>query len=277
MNRICLKLNSQPMKHFNLHLFSRCFLFLFLSLNICLAGNLAAQENLANQIDSGIKCIVVDPGFGGRETGPEGCKKGVYAKDINLEVAKKLKLTLEKELQVVVIMTRDIDQFVSLEDRTAIANTHNADLFISIHVNASEISSAHGIETYFLNIISAIDSVQVAAQQNGTSKKNIAELESILSGLILKNTINAGNDLAQKVHDSIYGVLSKKYNGILDRRTKQAPFYVLLGAQMPAILVEMGFITNKNECKRLMTQEYQDDLVDGFVNGIREYISENKI
>lgn len=259
----------QVMKKINLYLISSCCLFIILALNICHAGDFPTQLKL------GVKRIVIDPGFGGDDFGPLGCEKGVYSKNINLQIAKKLETKIRKELQMEVIMTRNTDKFLTLKERTSIANMNKADLFISIHTNASQDVSAFGIETYFLNLITDKDAIRIAAEENTTSTKNIADLQSIIMDLMESAKINEAEQLAKKVQNSICEILSNKYDNIKNRGAKQAPFFVLLGAQMPAILVDVGFITNKKECERLLTQKYQDDLVEGFLKGVQNYIDEN--
>ena len=169
-------------------------------------------------------------------------------------------------------MTRSGDKFLTLEERTAFANTKDADLFISIHVNAHRNASAFGVETYFLNLATDEDAIRVAAMENATSTKNISDLQTILMDLMQNAKINESSRLASHVQTQMVGHLKKKYSSIRDKGVKQAPFYVLLGAQMPAILVETSFISNPRECKRLMDPTYQDRLSDGIVLGIENYI-----
>jgi N-acetylmuramoyl-L-alanine amidase len=172
-----------------------------------------------------------------------------------------------------VYLTRNSDKFLTLEERTAIANTKNADLFISIHTNSHKNRRAHGIETYFLNLATDDEAIRVAAIENATSTKNISDLQTILSDLMQNAKINESSRLAGYVQSSMVRHLKKKrYTRIKDKGVKQAPFYVLLGAQMPAILVETSFISNPRECKRLVTPRYQERLCEAIINGIRSYI-----
>ncbi|MFO7494015.1 MAG: N-acetylmuramoyl-L-alanine amidase [Desulfobacterales bacterium] len=229
---------------------------------------------LAKQLALGVRRIIIDPGHGGKDYGAPGYLKGVYEKDIVLAVGKKLAQKLREELNCEVIMTRSTDKYLTLEERTAIANTKNADLFISIHTNAHRDRNAYGVETYFLNLATDDEAILVAARENATSTKNISDLQSILNDLMQNAKINESSRLAGYVQNDLTGYLGKRYPQVKSKGVKQAPFYVLLGAQMPAILVETSFISNPRECKRLTNPAYQEHLCDGIVQGIRRYIRE---
>jgi len=229
---------------------------------------------LAKQLSLRVRRIVIDPGHGGRDYGAPGYLKGVYEKNISLKVARRLANKIRKKLDCEVIMTRNSDRNLSLEERTAIANTKNADLFISIHTNASRDRRAYGIETFFLNLATDNDAILVAARENATSTKNISDLQSILSDLMQNAKINESSRLAVHVQESLKDHLKKHYSRIKSKGVKQAPFYVLLGAQMPAILIETSFISNSRECKRLVNEKYQDRMCDAIVNGIQAYVRE---
>jgi N-acetylmuramoyl-L-alanine amidase len=227
---------------------------------------------IVKQLALGVRRIVVDPGHGGRDPGAPGYVKGVYEKDIVLAVSKFLAEKIRTQLQCEVILTRETDVYLSLEERTAIANTQNADLFISVHTNAAPNRSASGFETYILNLATDDESIRVAARENATSMKNISDLDSILKDLMQNAKVSESTRLASYVQ---FGALSRLGNyKVLDKGVKKAPFYVLLGAQMPSILVETGFISNPDECKRLMTAEYQKMVAQGIVDGIKRYIEE---
>jgi N-acetylmuramoyl-L-alanine amidase len=229
---------------------------------------------LAKQLALGVRRIVIDPGHGGKDYGAPGYYKGVHEKYIILKIAKRLAKKIKENLKCDVVMTRSTDRFLTLEERTAIANTKNADLFISLHANSHRDKRAYGIETYFLNLATDNEAIMVAATENATSTKNISDLQMILSDLMQNAKINESSRLAAHVQNSLYSHMRKKYDRIKDKGVKQAPFYVLLGAQMPAILIETSFISNKRECKRLTNATYQDRLCDGIVDGIRRYIKE---
>ncbi|MBF0225520.1 MAG: N-acetylmuramoyl-L-alanine amidase [Desulfobacterales bacterium] len=227
---------------------------------------------LVQQLALGVKKIIIDPGHGGKDFGAPGFIKGVHEKNIVLKIAKKLKKQIENNLKCEVIMTRNSDEFLTLEERTAVANTKNADLFISIHTNASVDSRAYGFETYFLNIATDNDAILVAARENATSTKNISDLETILLDLLQNNKIEESARLAHLVQNSIHENMKSKFKNINNKGVKQAPFYVLLGAQMPAVLIETSFISNSLECRRLASESYQDELCNGIFEGIKDYI-----
>jgi N-acetylmuramoyl-L-alanine amidase len=230
--------------------------------------------SLARSLALGVSRIVIDAGHGGKDPGAKGYYRAAREKDITLNIAKKLKKKLVDRIGCDVIMTRSNDRFLTLEERTALANTKEADLFISIHVNAHRNKNAYGTETYFLNLATDEDSIRVAAMENATSTKNISDLQTILMDLMQNAKINESSRLASYVQTNMVHHLKKKYSDVKDKGVKQAPFYVLLGAQMPAILVETSFISNPRECKRLMDPAYQDRLCDGIVTGIEKYIKD---
>ena len=230
---------------------------------------------LAKQLALGVRRIVIDPGHGGRDYGAPGYLKGVHEKHVTLQIARKLAQMVRKELKCEVFLTRNKDRYLTLEERTAIANTKNADLFISIHTNSHKDRRAYGIETYFLNLATDDEAIRVAAMENATSTKNISDLQTILQDLMQNAKINESSRLAGNVQVSVVRHLkNKRYSRIKDKGVKQAPFYVLLGAQMPAILVETGFISNPREAKRLVNSQYQRRICEAIVIGIKKYIKE---
>jgi len=227
---------------------------------------------LAKQLALGVSRIVIDPGHGGRDYGAPGYYKGVHEKKIVLALAKKLSKKIRSQLSCEVVLTRETDKYLTLEERTAIANTRNADLFISIHTNSARDRRAYGFETFFLNLATDDEAIRVAAFENATSEKNISDLQTILTDLMQNAKINESSRLATHVQGEMFRHMKRSYNKIKSKGVKQAPFYVLLGAQMPAILIETSFISNPRECKRLTDSQYQDRLCEGIVRGIRAYI-----
>lgn len=237
-------------------------------------GDKMSAGALAKQFALGVKKVTVDMGHGGDDYGAPGYMKGVHEKDIVLILGKKLASKLKSELGCEVIMTRNSDKYLTLEERTAIANTKNSDIFISLHTNAARNKNAYGIETYYLNLATDDESILVAARENATSTKNISDLQSILNDLMQNAKINESSRLAGHVQDAIFKKLNSNYDNVKNKGVKKAPFYVLLGAQMPAILIETSFISNKRECLRLLDPDYQDLLCDAIINGVRSYIKE---
>ncbi len=229
---------------------------------------------LAKQLALGVKRIVIDPGHGGKDPGAIGYLKGIREKNVTLEISRRLAKKIRLRLGCEVILTRNSDTFLSLEERTAIANTKNADLFISVHTNANRAMACRGIETYFLNLATDEDAILVAARENATSAKNISDLQTIFSDLMKNAMIDESSRLAGYVQESMIRELKPKYQWIKDKGVKKAPFYVLLGAEMPSILIETAFITNPRECRRLNSASYQEDLANAIVTGLQRYIKD---
>ncbi|MCP4682221.1 MAG: AMIN domain-containing protein [Desulfobacterales bacterium] len=227
--------------------------------------------SLARQLGLNVDRIVIDPGHGGKDP---GCRysKGVNEKGIVLSMAKLLAKELRKEIGCEVYLTRSKDVFLTLERRTAIANMKKADLFISLHINAHRNKNIRGLETYYLNMATDERSVLVAARENATSEKNISDLQSILNDLMLNTKIHESSRLAHAVQKGIVTEAQKRYKYVKDLGVKQAPFYVMIGAHMPAVLVEAGFLTNSTERKRLLSKTYQDKMIKGIAKGIKAYM-----
>jgi N-acetylmuramoyl-L-alanine amidase len=229
---------------------------------------------IAKQLALGVRRIVIDPGHGGKDYGAPGYLKGVHEKKVVLDIAKRLQQMVRSQLKCEAVLTRSSDTYLSLEERTAMANTQDADLFISIHTNASPNRRAHGIETYILNLATDDEAIRVAARENATSTRNISDLDTILESLMNNAKVSESTRLASYVQQAMASALKRKYNKIRNKGIKQAPFYVLLGADMPSILIETSFISNPTECKRLVSKGYQKQLCQGIIDGIRRYIKE---
>jgi len=227
--------------------------------------------SLARQLGLNVKRIVIDPGHGGKDPGCNA-SGGVKEKDIVLSIARILKKKIEEGIGCEVFLTRNRDVFLPLERRTAIANMEKADLFISLHINAHRNRKISGLETYFLNMATDERSVMVAARENATSEKNISDLQTILNDLMLNTKITESSRLAHEVQEGMVSWVRRKYTRARNLGVKQAPFYVLIGAQMPAVLVETGFLTNRTERKRLLSKKYQESVAEGICAGIKTYI-----
>ena len=217
-----------------------------------------------------LRRIVVDAGHGGKDPGATG-PDGVHEKDVVLAIAKDLAKCLKKDLGCEVILTRKNDTFIPLEERTAIANKLGADLFVSIHANASPNPQAHGIETYYLNFSKNEQAVEVAARENGTTLKQVGDLQLILLDLMANSKINESSRLAAEIQQSLVSRLDHHYPGVKDLGVRQGPFYVLVGATMPSVLVETAFISNHREEKRLTSSAYEEAPAEAIAQGIRDY------
>jgi N-acetylmuramoyl-L-alanine amidase len=227
--------------------------------------------SLERQLGLGIKKIVIDPGHGGKDPGtcsPSGLKEKDIVLDVALRVAKILKETLGCE----VILTRTRDVFIPLEERTAIANSKEADLFLSIHVNAAPNHEARGIETYVLDLASNKDAMRLAAMENATSAKQISDLQSILLDLMQNSKINESLKLAGLVQEEMVTGLNKKFSAVSNLGVKKAPFVVLIGAQMPAVLTEIAFLSNPEEEKRLRDDAYLAGVANHISGGVAQYV-----
>ena len=223
-----------------------------------------------NTHDEGIHLIVVDAGHGGKDPGAIG-PNNVYEKDVVLKMAKALAKALRQQLGVKVLLTRSDDRYLKLRERTEYANQVGADLFISLHANATDNGKAYGVETYFLNLSKNNQAAEVAARENGTTLQEVGNLEAILFDLMANAKINESSRLAAEVQQSLVAGLRPHYSRIKDHGVKQGPFHVLLGATMPSVLIEAGFISNPREEKRLVSADYQKRVAAAIVKGVKKY------
>ena len=217
-----------------------------------------------------LRKIVLDPGHGGKDPGAIGWG-GVMERDVVLALAKKLARKLKKEMGVEVTLTRQDDTFIPLEDRTAIANAENADLFLSLHVNASPNPKARGLETYYLDNTDDEAAIRLAARENATSRRDISDLQFILSDLIQSSKLEDSVSLAHHLQGAVVSHMGQRYGGVVDLGVKKALFYVLVGARMPSVLAEVFFITNKVEGRNLTKPAYQNAVVNALYQGIKKY------
>ncbi|QDF05441.1 N-acetylmuramoyl-L-alanine amidase [Myxococcus xanthus] len=232
------------------------------------------ELTLAEQLGLKVRRVVIDPGHGGHDTGAIG-KGGTREKDVALSISLKLAEELrEKGLEVV--LTRDDDRFIRLEDRAKYANAEHGDLFISIHCNAAEKRTLRGIETYTLNTSADRYSIRLAARENASSEKGISDLQFILADLATKANTEESSRLASHVQRSLVGDLSRKYKGIRDLGHKEALFYVLLGVKMPAILVETSFLSNPDEEARLKSNVYQTEVAKAIAHGVEDFLGDRR-
>ncbi len=227
------------------------------------------KDSLARQLGLKVNRVVIDPGHGGKDNGASGFN--VKEKNITLKIAKKLKSKIEKDLGLTVYLTRENDTFTSLEKRAKFALDKKGDIFISLHVNANKLSKVEGYETYILNFATDAGAMEVAARENASSGKSISEMSDILEAIAKNTKISESRVLAQATHKRSLAALRKKYK-VRDLGVKEAPFFVLVGAKVPAILVEIGFLTNEKEASRLSEDAYLDLVVEGLAGGLGSYI-----
>jgi N-acetylmuramoyl-L-alanine amidase len=233
------------------------------------SANVEGRFSLSRQLGLGINRIVIDPGHGGHDPGTKG--RGVSEAELVLDVARRLEVLLLNEPGVEVMLTRRTDVFVPLEERTAIANRQDADLFLSIHANSSRNNKAGGVETYFLNFASNPDAEAVAARENSASGRTMHSLPDIVKAITLNNKLDESRDFATLVQRTMVENLAKTNRDVRDRGVKQAPFVVLIGAGMPSVLAEIAFMTHSQEGKLLKTPAYRQRIADALFQGIRRY------
>jgi len=229
----------------------------------------SAPLTLAKQFGLKVKKIVVDPGHGGKDPGAIG-PSGLMEKNINLQIARYLRNLLEAE-KFQVIMTRDSDVFVDLNARTTLAMKVKADLFISIHANASPRRNVSGIETYYLNPTTDPETMRLAALENFTSPKGLSDIEDILQDLLLSSKIEESGIFAVSVLNKMIPGVKELNPTVESHGAKPAPFYVLVGASMPSILVEVSYISNPKEEKLLHQDGYLKALAQAIADGVNEY------
>ncbi len=233
------------------------------------AANSDGKFSLARQLGLGVSRIVIDAGHGGHDPGAQS--NGITEAELVLDVASRLAKLLEKQPGIEVVTTRDKDVFVPLEERTAIANREGADLFLSVHANASRNPRAHGIETYFLNFASNPEAEAVAARENSASARAMHSLPDIVRAIALNNKIDESRDFADMVQRAMVRRLSTRNKQLRDLGVKQAPFVVLIGAAMPSVLAEISFVTNKQEGQLLKTGAYRQQIAEALLDAVLHY------
>jgi len=225
--------------------------------------------SLAEQLGLKIRRVVVDAGHGGRDTGAIG-PKGTREKDVALAIARVLAKKLEAR-GFAVVLTRDDDRYLTLDERTRIANDAHADLFVSIHCNAARRRKLSGIETWTLNVASNRYAARLAAFENADTDRSASDLRLILADLATRANTDDSRDIAQSVQSAVVRAIRSRGEKVTDHGIKHALFYVLLGARMPAILVETGFISNPVEEARLRGRDRQRATAEAIAAGVREF------
>jgi N-acetylmuramoyl-L-alanine amidase len=236
--------------------------------------NSNGDRSLTRVLGLKLSRVVLDAGHGGHDMGTHG-PSGLTEKDLVLDVTKRLGELLEARLVREVIYTRTTDVFIPLEERPRIANTQKADLFLSIHANSSPIKSATGVETYYLNFTTSKAALEVAARENASSERSIFDLKDLLQKIALKDKIDESREFAGRLQTSLYGLSSKNpaaAAGTKNRGVKKAPFVVLIGAQMPAVLAEIGFLSNPAEEALLKKPEQRQKIAEALYKGIVAYV-----
>jgi N-acetylmuramoyl-L-alanine amidase len=226
---------------------------------------------MARQLGLGVRTVVIDPGHGGLDPGclvPDGARE----KDLALDVALRLKNVIQANTALQVILTRETDIYVPLENRTVIANQAKADLFVSIHINAFKTKDRRGIETFFLNFSPDPAVNELAARENATTTKTIGAMDTIIRRIAQNSRVIESRELAEKVQAGLVRLLSGKYRDVKDLGTKGGPFWTLLGSEMPSILVEVAHLTNPEEAKRLSDPTFRQNVARGIYEGLMAYV-----
>lgn len=225
--------------------------------------------SLARQLGLRIARVVIDAGHGGHDPGARS--NGLTESELVLDVALRLEQLLEKQPGVEVVLTRRTDEFIALEERTAIANREGADLFLSIHANASRRTAVRGIETYFLNFATDPAAEAVAARENATSTRTMGHLPELVKTIALNNKVVESRELATIVQTSLVRRLRLQNKSVRDLGVKHAPFVVLIGAQMPSVLAEISFLTNKTEANLLKQPAYRQRIAQSLSDAVVKY------
>jgi len=237
------------------------------------------EITMYQQLGLGVKKIVIDPGHGGEDPGAKS-KGGLKEKDIVLKIAKKLGEKIKKELDLDVVMTREGDTFIPLEGRTGIAMKERGDIFVSIHANSSRNKKLRGVSTYVLHPASDFEASAVAARENAVSTKALSELQDLLPKILRPDNYRESRKLARCVQDSLVKSIKSikgAYPNVRDIGVKEGPFFVLMNSGKPAILVEVSFLSNPEEEKRLSDDGYLDSIAEGILKGIEVYLKEIKV
>jgi len=232
-------------------------------------ANGAGGFSMARQLGLSVSRIVIDPGHGGHDPGVLG--KGLNEAALVLDVALRLEKLLQKEPGLEVVLTRRTDVYIPLEERTELANRESADVFLSIHANASRNTAAKGIETYFLSFASSPEAEAVAARENSSSAREMHQLPDIIKAIALNNKLDESRDLANMVQESLVTSLRKGNKEVRSRGVKKAPFVVLIGAAMPSVLAEIAFVSNKRELALLKTNAYKQKIAESLFNAVLRY------
>lgn len=225
--------------------------------------------SLARQLGLGVSRVVIDPGHGGHDPGAQA--NGVTEAELVLDVAQRLGVLLHSQAGFDVVLTRDTNEFIALEERTAIANREAADMFISIHANSSPRATTRGIETYFLDFAPTPQAEALAARENASSSQSMRLLPELVKTIALTNKLDESRELARTVQSSLVKRLGVQSTGLKDLGVKRAPFVVLIGAQMPSVLAEISFLTNRSDASLLKQSQYRQKIAQALADAVIKY------
>ena len=233
------------------------------------SANSSGKFSVARQLGLGVSRIVIDAGHGGHDPGASAF--GISEAELVLDVTLRLEKLLLQHPGMEVVLTRRTNEYVSLEERTELANRESADLFLSVHANASANATARGVETYFLNFALNPQAEAVAARENAASGKTMSSLPGIIKAITLNSKLNESRDFAASIQRSLVRGMRGGNKTLKDLGVKQAPFMVLIGASMPSVLAEISFVTNQQEARLLKLPGYRQRIAESLLAGILRY------
>jgi len=228
------------------------------------------SRSLVRALGLKINRVVIDPGHGGHDSGTSGAS-GLLEKDLVLDVALRLGKLIEQRMGSEVVYTRQDDTFIGLHERTELANQRKADLFLSIHANSSPATRVSGIETYYLNFTSSSEALDVAARENASAQNSVYDLKDLVQSIAQHDKIEESHEFAQNVQSSLQAFEAKNSSTAKDRGIRKAPFVVLIGAQMPSVLAEIGFLSNAHEESLLNKPEHRQKVAEALYRGLSRY------
>lgn len=234
--------------------------------------NTTGDRSMVRVLGLKVGRIVIDAGHGGHDTGTVG-PEGLREKDLVLDVAKRLGALIDDRMGSEVVYTRTDDTFIPLERRTEIANEAKADLFLSIHANSSPVRTAAGVETYYLSFTTSKTALDLAARENAASTETVYDLQDILQKIALNDKVDESRDFAGRVQTALFALAAKNNKNSKDRGVRKAPFVVLIGANMPSVLAEIGFISNAHDENTMKRAEYRERIAEALYKGVSGYAS----
>jgi N-acetylmuramoyl-L-alanine amidase len=228
------------------------------------------DTSLVRALGLKIQRVVIDPGHGGHDQGTQG-PRGLLEKDLVLDVSQRLGKLIEDRMGAEVIYTRTDDTFVPLEGRTALANEKKADLFLSIHANSSPVPRITGVETYYLALSDSQEAKDLAARENDSAQLSVFELRDLVQKIALNDKMEESKEFAGRIQSSLFAFSARNFPSERNRGVKKAPFVVLIGAQMPSVLAEIGFVSNSREEALLKKPDYRQKLAEALYRGVARY------
>jgi N-acetylmuramoyl-L-alanine amidase len=228
------------------------------------------SRSLTRALGLKVNRIVIDAGHGGHDDGTIG-PHGVLEKDVVLDVSLRLSRLIQQRMGAEVVLTRSDDTFIPLHERTTIANEHHADLFLSIHANSSPAPEVAGTETFFLNFTNSPGALDVASRENAGSEKSVGELRDLIQSITMNDKIEESHTFAQDIQTSLQAQAARSNLAAHNRGVKRAPFVVLIGASMPSVLAEIGFLSNSRDESNLGKAEYRQKVAEALYKGLAQY------